>query len=160
MISRAQQILLKRAQAEAGIDDVDYREAIETISGVPGCRSSKDPRLTDRHVDNLLAFFEAIHWKEVDAGALQPSCKPAAVFRQRGYWAAKNPMGNTSRDRFGESNIQPAVDAAESELNKMGYGLAYLCAIQNHIQPFSLAKYLGALNRTLRAKRAAATRPF
>lgn len=51
MITRAQQILLKRAQAQAGLDDADYRDAIEAVSGIPGCRSSKDSRLTDRHID-------------------------------------------------------------------------------------------------------------
>jgi len=70
MLSRPQQILLKRAQAEAALPDPDYRSAIATISGMADCRSSKDPRLTDRHVDNLLSYLEAIHWRQVDAGTL------------------------------------------------------------------------------------------
>jgi hypothetical protein len=82
------------------------------------------------------------------------------VFRQRGYWASKNPKGNTSRDQFGQANLQPLVDAVEKELNQMGYGFTYLRAIQNRIQPFSLAKYLGALNRTLKAKRNNLAQPF
>ena len=82
------------------------------------------------------------------------------MFRQRGYWASKNPKGNTSRDQFGQANLQPLVDAVEKELNQMGYGFTYLRAIQNRIQPFSLAKYLGALNRTLKAKRNNLAQPF
>jgi len=160
MISRAQQILLKRAQAEAALDDADYRQAISVVSGMSDCRSSTDARLTDRHVDNLLSYFEAIHWRAVDAGALQPSCKPNAVFKQPGYWSAKNPGGNTSRDRFGARNLQPKVTALENELTELGFGFSYLLAIQNHIQPFSLAKYLGALTRTVAAKRNKVTQPF
>jgi hypothetical protein len=160
MLTRAQQILLKRAQAQAALDDADYRETIATVSGMADCRSSTDARLSDRNVDNLMAYFEAIHWRKVDAGTLQASCKVNAVFRQRGYWGSKNPKGNTSRDKFGQSNLQPQVDALERELNEMGYGFTYLRAIQNKIQPFSLAKYLGALNRTVKAKRRKAEQPF
>lgn len=90
----------------------------------------------------------------------QQSCKPTAVFRQRGYWASKNPKGNTSRDRYGETNLQPAVTALEQELAELGCGMAYCHAIQNKIQPFSLAKYLGALKRTVKAKRAKINQPF
>jgi len=88
MLSRPQQILLKRAQREAGLPDDEYRDALQTVTG---CRSSKDPQLTDRHLDLLLGYFEAIHWRKVDAGQhvfageLQPPCRPNAVFRQRGF---------------------------------------------------------------------------
>jgi len=57
---------------------------------------------------------------------LQPSCKANAVFRQRGYWASKNPKGNTSRDKFGQSNLQPQVDELERELTEMGMVLPTL----------------------------------
>ncbi len=156
-LSRAQQILLKRAQQEAGISDFDYRGAIETVSGMPGCLSSTDARLTDRHCDLLLAFFEAIHWRAVDGRTLQPSCKPNAVFRQRGYWEAKNPRGNTSRDRHAEANLQPQITALENELAGLGCGLAYCVAIQNRLPrnedgTLNLTAYLGALSRTVTAK--------
>lgn len=154
MLSRPQIILLKRAQAEAALDDSDYRAAIETVSGIADCRSSKDSRLTDRHLDNLLAYFEAIHWRKVDSGALQPSCKPNAVFRQRGFWVAKNKRGNTSRDRFAEKTWRERVTVLENELYELGFGLAYIQAIQNKIKPFSLTKYYGALKRTLDSKKA------
>lgn len=153
MLSRWTQILIKRAQMEAHIDDADYREAVETVSALPGCRSSKDARLTDRHVDLLLAYFEAIHWRGVDAGAFQPSCKANAVFRQRGYWASKNPQGNTSRDRFADADLRGLVEQLEAELLTLGVGPAYLQGIQNRIEPFSLAYYRAALNRTIKARR-------
>jgi hypothetical protein len=56
-----------------------------TCRGGQQCRTSKDPNLTDRDLDKLLAYFEAIHWRAVDAHTLQPSCRADAVFRQRGY---------------------------------------------------------------------------
>jgi hypothetical protein len=109
----------------------------------------------------LRPALEAIHWRKVDGvRCFQPSCKPNAVFRQRGYWASKNPKGSTSRDRFGEGNLQPAVAALEQELAELGCGMAYCRAIQNKIQPFSLAKYLGALNRTVKATRVKANQPY
>lgn len=83
MITRDQQILLKRAQAQAGLDDGDYRAALETVTGMAGCRSSKDPRLADEHVDRLMGYFEAIYWREVDAWHLQEPSKGNAVFRQK-----------------------------------------------------------------------------
>jgi hypothetical protein len=136
-------------------------EVSARMSGMDDCRSSTDARLSDRNVDILMAYFEAIYWKKFgEMKFVQPACKPKAVFRQRGYWASKNPKGNTSRDQFGQSNLQPQVNALERELNEMGYGFTYLQAIQNKIQPFSLAKYLGALNRTVKAKRAKLNQPF
>lgn len=153
MLTRPQQILLKRAQQEAGLSDSDYRESIATVSGHADCRSSTDSRLTDENADNLLSYFEAIHWRKVDAGELQPSCKPLAVFRQRGYWARKNSKGNTSRDRHADIQIAKAVNLLEDDLMKMGYSLQYLSAIQNRIVPFSVVNYHAALKRTLLAKR-------
>lgn len=153
MLTRAQQILLKRAQHEAGLDDPDYRTAVATVSGMPDCTSSKDARLTDAHLDNLLSYFEAIHWRKVDAAELQPSCKPDAVFRQRGFWATRNRRGDTSRDRHARDAAAHEVNRLEDELMKLGYGLAYLSTIQNNIVPFSVVLYAAALKRTLAAKR-------
>jgi len=154
-LTRAQQILLKRAQAEAGILDYDYRGSIATVSGMEDCTSSKDPRLTDRHCDQLLAFFEAIHWQAVDAGHLQPSCKPDAVFRQRGYWADKNPRGNTSRDRYADGDLTAEIAETEAALAALGCGHRYVMAIQNNLRRnggFSPAAYLGAIKRSLTYK--------
>lgn len=152
MLTRAQQILIKRAQHEAGLDDTDYRSAVATVSGMADCTSSTDKRLTDAHCDNLLSYLEAIHWRMVDAGQLQPSCKATAVFRQRGYWAGKNRRGNTSRDRFMDDQAARQVVVLEDQLAQHGYGFTYFSAIQNKIQPFDVHTYLAALRRTLASK--------
>lgn len=163
MLSRPQQILLKRAQQEAALADADYREAIATVSGMADCRSSTDRRLTDGHMDGLLGYFEAIHWRKVDAGELQSACKPDAVFRQRGFWAGKNRRGNTSRDRYVQRDLSAQIQSLEQELHELGYGLKYCQAIQQKLRVngvFSQAAYLGALSRTLKAKQKTATQPF
>jgi hypothetical protein len=154
MLSRPQQILLKRAQREAGLPDDDYRDALETIAG---CRSSTSPALTDRHLDTLLAYFEAIHWRGVDAGTLQPSCSATAVFRQRGYWAAKNTRQETSRDRFTGENLGQAIADLEDRLAALGCGKGYCAAIRANVckgreDARALHLYRAALERTLKAK--------
>jgi hypothetical protein len=154
MISRRQKMLLKRAQREAALDDAEYRDAIEAVSG---CRSSTDARLTDRHVDLALAFFEAIHWRKVDRGELQPSCKPHAIFQQRGYWAEKNPRQATSRDRFSAANSGREVAALEAALGALGFGAEYCAAIREKVAGGRVDGHAGhlykaALARTLRAK--------
>jgi len=153
MLTRAQQILLKRAQAQAKLGDADYREAIEVVSGIPGCRSSKDKRLTDEHLDALLAYIEAIFWHEVDRGNLSaPAPGENVVFRARGYWAGKNGGGRTSRDRYVDLALNRAVEAAEARLLQLGFGLVYVQGIMSRIQPFSLINYLAALKRTIKSK--------
>ena len=163
MLTRPQQILLKRAQAQAQLPDAEYRAALETVSGLPGCRSSKDARLTDRHLDILLAYVEAIYWRGVDAKALQPSGNPAAVFRQHGFWASKNTKASTSRDRFTEASLIRQLGERQAALMQLGYGMAYLQAIENKQRDASgainLVKYLSALDRTLRFKRQATAAP-
>jgi hypothetical protein len=137
MLSRPQQILLKRAQREAGLSDGDYREAMQTVTGR---RSSTSPALTDRHLDMLLAYFEAIHWQAVDAGKLQPSCSATAVFRRRGYWASNNTRQETSRDRFNGVNLNDEITALESKLAALGFGSGYcaaaplLCGLDAHVE--------------------------
>lgn len=154
MISRPQQILLKRAQAQACIDDEEYRQSLEMLSGLPACRSSKDARLTDRHVDNILSYFETIYWNRVSRAELVHQHSPKAVFQKPGYWAGKNPKNNTSRDRYTTSNLASQIQAVEQELMQdHGCGLAYLQAIQNKIVPFESFKYLAALTRTVESKR-------
>lgn len=164
MLSRDQQILLKRAQREAGIDDAEYRESLATLSGLPGCNSSKDKRLTDEHLDALLAYFEAIFWRKVDTEDwhLHGPCKGLAdVFKQRGFWSTRNRKGDTSRDRYVNTTLQAEAQALEGELAALGFGLGYVRAIQNNIQPFSLVNYLAALRRTVASKRKRAVeQPF
>ncbi len=154
MLSRPQQILLKRAQREAALDDAEYRDALEAVSG---CRTSKDSRLTDRHLDVALAYLEAIYWRKVDGGALRPSCKPDAVFRQRGYWAGKNTRQETSRDRYTGVNLDREVRALEAALQRLGYGANYCATIRAKVadsrtDPHAQHLYRFALERTLKAK--------
>ncbi len=154
MLSRPQQILLKRGQREAGLSDDDYRDALEMIAG---CRSSTSSNLIDRHLDQLLAYFEAIHWRAVDAGTLQPSCKANAVFQQRNYWASKNTRQETSRDRFTDLNLGRSIADLELNLSALGFGKGYCNGIRvkstsgrNDLHALHL--YRAALERTLRAK--------
>ena len=154
MLSRAQQILLKRAQREAGLLDDDYRDALETVTGR---RSSTAPALTDRHLDKLLAFFEAIHWRAVDAGGLQPSGSPTAVFRQRGFWATRNTGQETSRDRFNHFNLGQEIADLERRLADLGFSKLYCEGIRKNVtkgrlDAHALHLYRTALQRTLSAK--------
>lgn len=154
MLSRAQQILLKRAQREAGLDDGEYRESLELVCG---CRSSCDAKFSDRNLDSVLAYFEAIHWRKVNAGVLQPSGSPTAVFRQPGYWARKNTRQETSRDRFTGFNLQRSIADLEGELSKHGFGPEYCAGIRNNVthgrsDAHALHLYRTALQRTLKAK--------
>jgi len=140
MISRAQQILIKRAQKEAGLDDAEYREALQAVAGL---RSSTDRAMTDRHVDTALAYFEAIFWRKVDSGVLQPACK-----------------GESSRDRYVSSAVSSEISQLESELGKLGFGAAYCAgirhrAVQDATDLPSLHVYKAALRRTLSAKQKA-----
>jgi hypothetical protein len=157
MLTRAQQILLKRAQRGTGLDDAEYRDALELVSG---CRSSTDPRMTDRHLDVALAYMEAIFFRRKDAGALQPPGSGAAVFRQRGYWAAKNPRGQTSRDRFTGRNLDREIAGLEIELSRLGFGEAYCLGIRDKVthgrrDAHALHLYRAALSRTVSAKQKA-----
>ena len=157
MISRAQQILIKRAQHEAALNDCEYRDALALVTG---CRSTTDERMTDRGVDLTLAYFEAIFWRKVDASELQPSGRPDAVFRQRSFWKVKNPSGNTSRDRYARQHPRDDITALESQLEQLGCGRAYCAAIRDRINgggdrtgaELDYA-YKAALQRTLAAKR-------
>ncbi|MGA9451490.1 MAG: hypothetical protein WBW41_09145 [Verrucomicrobiia bacterium] len=154
MLSIAQKRLLHRAAREAALDDSEYRDALELVSG---CRSSKDRAMTDRHFDLVLGYFEAIHWRKVDAGELQPPCSPTAVFKVRNYWASRNPSQNTSRDRFRQNTIEREIAEFESALAALGFGSNYCQAIraravEGRRDPHSQFLYRAALRRTLAAK--------
>lgn len=154
MLSNAQKQLLKRAQREAGLSDEDYRDALELVAG---CRSSTSPDFTDRHLDKCLAYFEAIYWRGIDAGTLQPAGSRRAVFQQRGYWAAKNTPRETSRDRFNQSNLGQSIADLEGKLASLGFGSGYCAAIREKAthgrnDAHALHLYRTALQRTLTAK--------
>jgi hypothetical protein len=93
----------------------------------------------------------------VDAGTLQPSGSAAAVFRQRGYWAAKNTRQETSRDRFTGLNLGQAVADLEGKLAALGCGAGYCATIRKNVckgrdDARALHLYQAALERTLKAK--------
>jgi hypothetical protein len=155
MLSRRQQILLKRAQRQAALEDAEYREALQLVAG---CRSSKDAAMTDRHLDVLMGYFEAIFFRKVDAGTLQPSCSATAVFRQRHFWASKNTRQETSRDRFTQSTVEREIAGLESDLAALGFGEGYCASIRQKTthgrhDVLALFYYLAALRRTLASKR-------
>jgi len=157
VLSRAQQILLKRAQREAGLGDEEYRHALGLVAA---CRSSKDAALSDRHLDLLLGFFEAVHWRAVDAGTVRANGSPTAVFRQRGYWSRKNTRQESSRDRFLKNTIERQITEFESALAALGFGADYCQAIraravEGRRDPHSQFLYRSALARTLCSKQKA-----
>jgi hypothetical protein len=163
MLSNPQKALLKRAQREAQLCDSEYREALELVTG---CTTSTDPRIGDEQLDVLLAYFEAIYWRKADAGQLQPGCKAAEIFRQRGFWASRNRSGSTSRDRFSQSSLTGAIESLEGQLREFGYGEKYFSAIKQKVtrgtnNVRSLFAYRAALTKTLCSKqKAAVTQPF
>jgi hypothetical protein len=153
MLSAAQIKTLKMAQRQAGIGDDEYREHL----GRFGVASSKDPALGDDALDAILSLFEAIYWRGVKEGRLQAPCTGREIFRQEGYWAAKNPSGNTSRDRYTGTGLQAEIERTESSLYQSGCGLSYVAAIRNRVcrglyTPPQQRAFLAALQRTLAAR--------
>lgn len=167
MLSRPQQVLLKRAQAQAGIGDEEYRDTMEHHCGV---RSSTDARMSDEHLDLMLSILEGIYWHAHDAGRLPEPCNANAPFVRRAYWSSKNPAKNTSRDRYNAESLNGDIAALERQLcSEFGCGPGYFRAIkskvipsarQNMAWPAGLVKYRTALERTLEAKRKKANVPF
>ena len=130
MVSRAQQILVKRAQREAGLSDADYRDVLEMACH---CRSTKDLGFNNRAVDLVVAFMEAIHWRKVDQGLLPAPCSADAVFWQRGYWQKRNPKGSTSRDRWNQASLASQISQLEAELGALGFGPEYCAGIRRRV---------------------------
>lgn len=153
MLSRAQQILLKRAQHQAAVSDEQYRDLLEIVSGA---RSSTDRRMSDEHVDKVLAFLERCYWTGVETGDLPgPSGHRNPVFRVKGYWAEKNCQGQTSRDRFAGRQRTGEIEGLEGRLAALGYGDGYCARIRRNTRrgdPGDDSRYLAALRRTLKSK--------
>jgi len=163
MLSNPQKALLKRAQREAELCDMEYREALQLVTG---CDTSTDPRIGDEQLDTLLAYFEAICWRKADAGQLKPACKPREIFRQRGFWAGRNKRGDNSRDRFSHSRLSASIESLEAELVGLGCGPEYCAAIRKRVtrgasDVRALHHYRAALTKTLRSKqKVAENQPF
>jgi hypothetical protein len=152
-LTNPQKALLKQAQRQALIGDEEYRDALEIVTHLPGCRSSTDSRMMDGHLDALMAFFEAVYWRSVDAGTAAAPVSVKQPFRQRGYWASKNRKGDTSRDRFAGADLEHRIKGLQADLALLGYGLGYCAAILRASGPGW--PYAAALKRTLAAKQRA-----
>lgn len=164
MLTQPQIWKLKAAQKQAGIDDEEYRAALQQLCGVA---TSKDASLGNDQWDMLMSYFEAIYWRGVEAGTLQRPCKDNAPFQKPGYWASKNRRTETSRDRYNLTEIHRAVAGLENELGSLGCAPSYLDAIRFKVTRgqetvAALYRYLGALRRThaFRLKKARVECPF
>lgn len=172
MLTPSQIRLVKMAQRLAGLGDADYRDAIATATGLADCTSSKDPRLGDDQFDRVMSYLEAIYWRAVDTRAElrtpNSEFRPRQPFLRRGYWAAKNRAGNTSRDRYSAEELQARCTAAETELRSLhlkpagwfaevrrrtGPGWPYFAALQRTLT--SLRRASEQQDETLRAQRLA-----
>jgi hypothetical protein len=148
MLSNEQKALIKRSQREALINDDEYRDILDTELGF-GVRSSTDPRLGDRHFDKILAYFEAIYWRKVDAQEIVQK-HPKSVFQVRGYWASKNTVQSNSRERHADRALSTEINRLESALRSHGVHESYFHAIQRKTGRSWQYRY--ALMRTLAAR--------
>ena len=149
MLSNEQKALIKRAQREALINEEEYRQILFEDLGF-GVHSSTDPRLGDRHFDKILAYFEAIYWRKVDAGEVVKR-HPKTVFQRRGYWSSKNTIQTNSRERYADRALNLEINRLESELRSRGVNERYLTAISNKTGRGWQYRY--ALMRTLAAQK-------
>jgi len=152
-LSKAQIQRLQMARRQAGIPEDEYRDMLANL--LPDCTSSKDPRLTNEHWDQIINYWEAVYWRRRSRGELAPPGRNA-MFQTRGYWAQKNKRGNTSRDRFTSNDLAGQIAAAEARLLALGKGPHYCAAIRSRIggdaaSPLQQRKYLAALEKTTEA---------
>lgn len=155
MLTNPQKSKIKQAQREAHLDDAEYRDALQVCCGVGSCT---DHRLNDESFDKIMAYLEAIHWRKVDQGRIRPRNNHRAAFYQRGYWAAKNPKSNTSRDRYTRNDVAEKIIELESELaglfrepGRYFEAVRYRVCGSDDSTP-ALIKYLGALKRIAKSK--------
>lgn len=148
MLSNDQKAIVKRAQRECLINDDEYRHILDTELGF-GVRSSTDPRLGDRHFDRILAYFEAIYWRELSEGRVTRA--PKSVFTVPGYWASKNSLKSNSRERYAQRGLESEIQRLETNLYRVGCHPNYLAAIARKTGGRGWP-YKAALARTLTAK--------
>lgn len=144
-LSPLQVRLVKAAQRAAKLSEADYHTALAAAARLPGCCSSKDPRLGDTEFDSLLSYLEAIYWRKVHRG--EDVAARARVFRVEGYWRRKNTRNHNSRDRYAEDNLKARLARAENALLAAGKDPHYLRAIRHRVG--TDRGYLAALERTL-----------
>lgn len=147
MLTNAQKSLLKRAQRQAGVTDDQYRDDLRSVTGC--ATSSRDRRVTDRHLDHMLGLYEATYWRGVESGELPPP-NGNAVFRKPGFWAGRNRKGHTSRDRYHARELGAQIAELEETLIESGHHKEYLNEIFERTG--NAAAYAAALRRTTRTK--------
>lgn len=76
MLTNLQKAYLKRLQRSAKISDADYRSIFPAVTGWEDCSSSTDDRLTNRHMDDLVARLRAIARPDDLAGQLRQERQP------------------------------------------------------------------------------------
>jgi hypothetical protein len=154
MLTNEQKSLLKRAQRQAVLADVEYREALTVIAGV---NTSTHPRVGNEHLDKIMKYFEAIYWRKIDGGELIHQPGKWEPFLRRGYWAEKNTPARTSRDGFTEANLAVEISRLETAMAELGYNGFYCNSIRLKVaggrsDSGSLHRYKFALKRTLESK--------
>jgi hypothetical protein len=152
MITRAEQIKLKQAQAGAGIQDAEYRATLEQHCAV---RSSTDPKFTHEQFERMMALFEAIHWR----GRAQGTLEASPIFLRAGYWAERCRNGEANRSRWVALRYSGSLHTLEEELLGTGVSVDYLDAIRARTikdpwrpSPMDQAAYGAALARTIKSR--------
>ncbi len=130
MLTNPQKSLIKRAQRDCALSDVEYRDVLDTCTN---CRSSKDPRLDDTAFDTIMKYLEAIYWRKIDQSAIADrlsaiglaspartsrsfaSIRGSKIFSRRNYWANKNTRKSTSRDRYQIDRLQEECETLRDE---------------------------------------------
>ena len=161
-ISSKQKATIHKAKAEAHLDDDDYRDMLAAVSG--GLRSSAHPSFGNRHFDLFMGFCEAVFFRKLDAGEITASARSNAVFRTRGFWKTRNINQETTRDRYMASQLGREIAALESALSDLGFGPAYVAAIEAKVAQGRAGSeprrfYAAALRRTLKSKQKLSSGP-
>ena len=149
MLSNPQKSLVKRAQRQAAVPEEEYRDMWRMVTGWEDCDTSTDPRLGDVHVDRMMGFLEAIFWRRVQEGALQPASKANAPFLKEGFWKNRNKAQSTSRDRYQKQRITTSIHELETKLQAAGYPMQKIIAIKRKLRYHDDWAVKSALHRTL-----------
>lgn len=149
MLSNPQKSLVKRAQRQAAVPEEEYRDMWRMVTSWQDCDTSTDPRLGDVHMDRMMGFLEAIFWRRVQEGALQPPSKANAPFQKEGFWATRNKAQSTSRDRYQKKRIGDSVQDLEARLLAAGYPPQKIAAIKEKMKCHDQWALRSALHRTL-----------
>jgi len=149
MLSNPQKSLVKRAQRQAAVPEEDYRDMWRVVTGWMDCDTSTDPRLGDVHMDRMMGYLEAIYWRRVQEGTLQPVSKPNAPFLKEGFWKNRNKAQSTSRDRYQKQRITESVHDLERRLLAAGYPPQKISAIKGKLRYHDEWALKSALHRTL-----------